>query len=84
MSTHCPNCKNSIDLEDRFCRHCGAPLRSSGRLSFSGAARLDPENLANLWKGFFGPFFKTAFIFFGCFFGLAFLLVLFWYFEFRR
>lgn len=83
MSTHCPNCKNSIDPEDNFCRHCGISLRSSPKPSYREAG-LNPENLANLWKVFFGPFFKIAFIFFGSFFGLAFLLMLFWYFEFRR
>ena len=83
MAAHCPNCGYSVDQKDQFCRKCGASLMRSSGLSF-GMARLNPENVANLWKNFFGPFFKTAFIFFGCFFGLAFLLMLFWYFIFRR
>jgi uncharacterized membrane protein YvbJ len=82
MTMHCPNCGYSVDQEDRFCRHCGASLTRVQGVS-SGMTRLTPENAATLWKNFFGPFFKTAFIFFGCFFGLAFLLMLFWYFVFR-
>ncbi|MHC1726678.1 MAG: zinc-ribbon domain-containing protein [Syntrophobacteraceae bacterium] len=82
MAMHCPNCGHSVDQEDKFCRYCGNSLSGSPGELF-GKARLTPESAANLWKNFFGPFFKTAFIFFGCFFGLAFLLMLFWYFTFR-
>ena len=83
MATHCPNCGHSVDREDRFCRHCGSSLARSSGTPY-GTPMLTPENAASLWKNFFGPFFKTAFIFFGCFFGLALLLVAFWYFVFRR
>jgi len=82
MMVHCPNCGYSVDQEDRFCRNCGTSLTGIQGGSF-GSARLTPENVANLWKNFFGPFFKTAFIFFGLFFGMAFLLMLIWYFIFR-
>lgn len=82
MAIQCPNCVHSVDQEDRFCRHCGTSL-SSGSGVLTGTTKLTPENVANMWKNFFGPFFKTAFIFFGCFFGLAFLLLIFWYFTFR-
>ena len=82
MATHCPNCGHSVEEDDRFCRQCGASLAlNSGVLN--GTARLNPENVSIIWKNFFGPFFKTAFIFFCCFFGLALLLILFWYFTFR-
>lgn len=82
MAVHCPKCGCSVDQEDGFCRHCGTSLTRSPGVSY-GTAKLNPENIANLWKNFFDPFFKIAFIFFGCFFGLAFLLMLFWYFMFR-
>jgi hypothetical protein len=83
MAVHCPNCGDSVDRQDRFCSHCGTSLTRSPGVSF-GTDRLTPEHVATLWKNFFGPFFKTAFIFLGCFFGLACLLMLFWYFIFRR
>jgi predicted nucleic acid-binding Zn ribbon protein len=82
MAMHCPNCGHSVDQEDRFCRDCGTFLARNPGASY-GMARLTPENAASLWKNFFGPFFKTAFIFFGCFFGLALLLMVIWYFMFR-
>jgi len=46
--------------------------------------RITPEDAASYWNNFFRPFFKTAFIFFGCFFALALIMVVFWYFTFHR
>ncbi|MCE5336139.1 MAG: zinc ribbon domain-containing protein [Desulfobacteraceae bacterium] len=80
-TTYCPKCGQAADQQDKFCRHCGTNLgRSAGLFS---SARLSPQNAADLWQNFFSPFFKVAFIFFGCFFGLAFILMIFWYFTFR-
>jgi len=45
---------------------------------------ITPEDAASYWNNFFRPFFKMAFIFFGCFFALALIIVVFWYFTFHR
>jgi uncharacterized membrane protein YvbJ len=82
MMAFCPNCGNSVEQEDRFCRSCGTSLTGSPKVSY-GSAGLTPEYAEKWWKFFFGPFFKIAFIFFGCFFGLSFILMLVWYFMFR-
>ncbi len=81
MPQHCPNCGRPVDLQDKFCRECGTSLATGGQAS-TPAPGLTPESAANFWKYFFGPFFKTAFVFFACFFGMAFLLMIFWYFKF--
>ncbi len=81
MASYCPNCGCSVDAKDRFCRQCGSSLADGDRAPL-GMSRLTPENAASLWKNFFGPFFRVASIFFACFFGLAILLTIFWYFKF--
>lgn len=80
---HCTRCGQSIDEQDRFCRNCGASLTRSPGIFRGGSAGLTPEIAASYWKNFFGPFFKVAFIFFGCFFGLALIMVILWFFMFR-
>ncbi len=81
MALYCPDCGYSVDGKDRFCRQCGSPLVAGAKIAF-GTPRITPENAASLWKNFFGPFFRIASIFFVCFFGLALLMMIFWYFKF--
>jgi len=72
-----------VDPEDKFCRNCGVPL-TDARGTRYGVFRPAFPYSANAWQQFFRPFFKMAFIFFGCFFGFATLLMIFWYFTFHR
>ena len=83
MKIPCRICGLSVDDVDNFCRHCGTSLTEhSGSVAADRRLGVSPETAAGLWKNFFGPFFKIAFIFLGCFFGLAILLVIFWHFKF--
>lgn len=43
-----------------------------------------PEQAAGYWRHFFRPFFTMAFIFFGAFFLAALIMVVIWFFIFRR
>jgi len=44
---------------------------------------VSPQDVASYWKNFFRPFFRMAFIFFGCFFTVALILFVVWYFMFH-
>jgi uncharacterized membrane protein YvbJ len=79
---YCGQCGNAIEEEDKFCRICGTALKNAPT-PFRGPAMLTPENAAGYWKNFFGPFFKTAFIFFACFFCVSLLFVVIWFLMFR-
>lgn len=81
--TNCSNCGQTVEATDKFCRHCGFPL-SPGSPNTLRPHMLTPEDAASYWNNFFRPFFKMAFIFFGCFFSFALILVVFWYFTFYR
>ena len=83
MASFCPGCGHRVNVEDRFCSSCGVPLTPArGKPTFSRG--IDAESAANIWGKIFRPFFKTAFIFFGFFFGFALLLMIVWYFMFRH
>ena len=81
--TNCSNCRQSVAATDRFCRQCGLPLSLESPKPLR-PYMLTPEDAASYWNSFFRPFFKMAFIFFGCFFAFALILVVFWYFTFHR
>jgi hypothetical protein len=51
---------------------------------WSGRPVPSPEQAARYWRDFFRPFFTTAFIFFGAFFLAAMIMVVIWFFMFRR
>lgn len=90
-ATTCPSCGSTLDALFRFCPHCGVPLAQAGEMPPPRPAPvqntpfgMSPETAANFWDKFFRPFFKTAFIFFGLFFSFAFIMMIVWYFLFRR
>ena len=80
--SYCTGCGQPIDEQDRFCRNCGVSATRTPETR-RGPAGLTPEIAASYWKSFFRPFFKVAFIFFGCFFGFALIMVIVWFFMFR-
>ncbi|MGD9505117.1 MAG: zinc ribbon domain-containing protein [Syntrophobacteraceae bacterium] len=84
MTTHCPKCGRPVDREDNFCRDCGASLRGASAPPAFVRPGVSPEYAASMWKNFFGPFFRVAFVFFACFFGMAILMMVFWFFTFRK
>jgi uncharacterized membrane protein YvbJ len=81
--TTCSNCGQAVEAANRFCRQCGLPLSPASPKMFR-PRMITPEDAASYWNNFFRPFFKMAFIFFGCFFALALIMVVFWYFTFHR
>jgi hypothetical protein len=82
--TECRNCRQTLDPTDRFCRMCGTPAGATpGFWSFRRPIP-SPDQAANYWRGFFRPFFMTAFIFFGAFFVVSLILVGIWFFMFHR
>ncbi|MFH1155079.1 MAG: zinc ribbon domain-containing protein [Pseudomonadota bacterium] len=82
MMLQCPRCGFSVDQTDRYCRQCGTALVSG--TGTPASTRVSPENAAAVWNNFFRPFFKTAFIFFACFFGFSLIMVVIWFFMFKR
>lgn len=79
----CQTCRQALDPIDRFCRHCGVAVNASQAGGLFRRA-LTPEDAASYWRGFFRPFFIMAFAFFGVFFSCAMILVVIWFFMFRR
>lgn len=80
---HCRRCRHALDPADRFCRHCGRSVRSTPLAGLFSFPTLTPEQAAGYWRGFFRPFFITAFIFFALFFMAAAFLVVVWFLMFR-
>lgn len=80
---HCFSCGQPVDEADQFCRHCGIPLTQKPKRMFL-PRMINPQDAAGYWDNFFRPFFKMAFIFFGCFFAFALLMVVVWYFMFHH
>ncbi len=80
---HCRRCQQPLDPADRFCRRCGKSVRGARFASLMPFSTLTPEQAAGYWRGFFRPFFITAFIFFALFFMAAACLVVVWFLMFR-
>jgi hypothetical protein len=80
----CRNCRQVLDPTDQFCRTCGAAVSGTPTFGWSGRSEPSPEQAARYWRDFFRPFFTMAFIFFGAFFLVAMILVVVWFFMFRR
>lgn len=64
MAVFCTKCGESMDSEDRFCRHCGAP-RPSNAASRFGPLTPPPSEPSGYWHGYVRPFFLTAALFIG-------------------
>ncbi|MHC1765088.1 MAG: hypothetical protein AB9869_12440 [Verrucomicrobiia bacterium] len=80
---HCRHCRHALNPEDRFCPQCGKCVHGTSFTRLFTFQPLTPEQAAGYWRGFFRPFFITAFIFFALFFMAAACLVVVWFLMFR-
>ncbi len=80
----CRNCRQPLDLTDRFCRRCGTSVGATRDFWPFRRPAPSPEQAASYWHNFFRPFFITAFIFFGAFFFVALIMVGLWFFMFHQ
>lgn len=59
----CPNCRNTVDADDLFCRKCGSPLTSEEPEKRFKALLPRTDEELDQCRGYFGPFFMTTIVF---------------------